>query len=245
MERRDRAGVATFYSDTGLTSGARIELSEDATHHARARRLQVGDAIRLTNGRGSTADARLDRLTRSGAVAAIDDVQSEPPAAPLRLYVPVADRERMLWLAEKCAEIGITAWQPVLFRRSASVAPRGQGESFLRRVRARMVAALEQSGGAWLPEVHDELPLPDALVRAEAVLADRLLLERGGEPLVARRARAVDAMLGPEGGIEDEERSLIVDKHGWLPVSLGATTLRFETAGVLAAGILRAVLSTH
>jgi 16S rRNA U1498 N3-methylase RsmE len=49
-------------------------------------------------------------------------------------------------------------------------------------------------------------------------------------------------MIGPEGGIEREERILIVDRHGWLPVSIGETTLRFETAGVIAAGVLRGLL---
>jgi 16S rRNA U1498 N3-methylase RsmE len=37
---------------------------------------------------------------------------------------------------------------------------------------------------------------------------------------------------------------LIVERHGWLPVSLGDTTLRFETAGVVAAGLLRALLAS-
>jgi 16S rRNA U1498 N3-methylase RsmE len=50
-------------------------------------------------------------------------------------------------------------------------------------------------------------------------------------------------MVGPEGGIEREERMLIVDRHGWLPVSLGETTLRFETAAVIAAGVLRSVMA--
>jgi 16S rRNA U1498 N3-methylase RsmE len=50
-------------------------------------------------------------------------------------------------------------------------------------------------------------------------------------------------MIGPEGGIEPEERMLIVDRYGWLPVSLGDTTLRFETAGVIAAGMLRSLMA--
>lgn len=243
MERRDRSKLATFFADVVFATGSAFDLSEDATQHIRARRLQVGDAIRLTNGRGSIGRGRLERLTRNEAVALVDEVDELAKGRHLRLFVPIADRERMLWLAEKCAEIGISAWQPVLFRRSASVTPRGQGEAFARKLRARMIAAIEQSGSAWLPELGAELSLPDALVRADELDAERLLLERGGEPLIARRPRAADAMIGPEGGIEDDERSLIVEQHGWLPVSMGETTLRFETAGVLAAGALRALLT--
>ena len=73
--------------------------------------------------------------------------------------------------------------------------------------------------------------------------AERFLLEHGAQSLVTRRPRAADVMVGPEGGIEHDERMLIVDRYGWLPVSLGDTTLRFETAGVIAAGVLRGLLA--
>jgi 16S rRNA (uracil1498-N3)-methyltransferase len=106
-----------------------------------------------------------------------------------------------------------------------------------------MVGALEQSGGAWLPELCSELSLEDALVRANELDAERLVMERGGQSIITRHPRAADAMVGPVGGIEREERMLIVDRHGWLPVSLGETTLRFETAAVIAAGVLRSVMA--
>ena len=184
------------------------------------------------DGRGTIAHAKLEHLTRHQTVASVHEEKTIPPPPHVRLFVPVADRERMLWLAEKCAEIGVAAWQPVAFRRSASVAPRGQGEAFVRKARARMIAAIEQSGGAWLPELCPELPLSDALVRADNVAADRVLLERGAQALIERKYRAADAMVGPEGGLEEDERLLIVEKHGWLP------------AGVLAAGMLRAIVTT-
>ena len=243
MERRDRAGVATFYSDAALEPGARVELDESAAQHAKVRRITEGESIRVTNGRGSVGLGTLERLTRHSAVVSLDTVNAVPAPPRLRLFVPVADRERMLWLAEKSAELAVSEWQPVLFHRSASVSPKGQGEAFLRKARARMVGALEQSGGAWLPDLCSELSLEDALVRANEHAADRLVLERGGQSLLTRHPSAADAMIGPEGGIEAEERMLIVDRYGWLPVSLGDTTLRFETAGVIAAGMLRSLMA--
>jgi 16S rRNA (uracil1498-N3)-methyltransferase len=148
----------------------------------------------------------------------------------------------MLWLAEKSAELAVSAWQPVAFRRSASVSPRGEGDSFQRKVRARMIGAIEQSSGAWLPSLAPERSLSEALVRAAAdKMGQQFLMERAGAPLVSQRAASADAMIGPEGGLEEDERALILD-HGWVPASLGETTLRFETAGVVAAGILRALL---
>jgi len=241
VERRDRSSVATFYADHPLTSGTQVELDEGAAQHIKVRRLQPGDPLRVTNGAGRIADGALERLTKGSAIVALGAVHDVPAPPPLRLFVPVADRERMLWLAEKGAELAVTEWQPVLFQRSMSVSPRGQGEGFVRKARARMIAALEQSGGAWLPALRDELALPDALVRADRLDGERLFLDRGGAPLVTRRPHAAAVLLGPEGGVASDERILIVDRHGWLPVSLGDTTLRFETAGVVAAGVLRTI----
>ena len=243
MERRDRAGVATFYADAALAAGARVELDESAAQHAKVRRVGEGDPLRVTNGRGSIAEGTLERLTRGLAVVLLDTVTAVPKPAPLRLFVPVADRERMLWLAEKSAELAVSEWQPVLFRRSASVSPKGQGEAFIRKARARMIGALEQSGGGWLPELCAELSLEDALVRAQDLGGERFVLERGGQSIIARHPKAAIALVGPEGGIAPEERTLIIDRYGWLPVSLGDTTLRFETAAILAAGVLRVVMA--
>ena len=199
--------------------------------------------LRLTNGRGAISDATLERLVKDEARVTIGEVSNIPRPPYLGLLVPVADRERMLWLGEKSAELAVTSWQPVFFQRSASVSPRGEGEKFAEKLRARMIGAIEQSGGAWLPEIRGELSLLEALVRPAEIPAARFLLERGGPSLTDQCPEAAELLLGPEGGIEEAERVLIVEEHGWLPASLGETTLRFETAGVVAAGILRALMA--
>ncbi|MGI8620004.1 MAG: RsmE family RNA methyltransferase, partial [Gemmatimonadaceae bacterium] len=55
-------------------------------------------------------------------------------------------------------------------------------------------------------------------------------------------AAPVIIALGPEGGIEEQERAAFVES-GFSPVTLGSTTLRFETAGVAAAAMARAAIS--
>ena len=243
MDRRHRATVATFFADESLVAGASLALPGEVARHVHVRRLREGDTLRLTNGRGAVGEATLERLAKDEARVTIGDVAVIPLPPRLGLLVPVADRERMLWLGEKCAELAITCWQPVFFQRSASVSPRGEGEKFAEKLRARMIGAIEQSGGAWLPEIRRELSLADALVRSAELPAARFLLERGGASLADQRPKAAELLLGPEGGIEAGERALIVDEHGWLPASLADTTLRFETAGVVAAGILRALMA--
>ena len=243
MDRRHRAALATFFADESLVAGASLTLPVEVARHIHVRRFREGDAFRLTNGRGAIGDAALERLAKDEARVMVRDVVNVPRPPQLCLLVPVADRERMLWLGEKSAELAVTSWQPVYFQRSASVSPRGEGEKFAEKLRARMIGAIEQSGGPWLPEIAHELSLSEALVRFAEMPASRFLLERDGAPLVDHRPAAAALLLGPEGGIEAAERALIVDEYGWLPASLAETTLRFETAGVVAAGVLRALMA--
>jgi 16S rRNA (uracil1498-N3)-methyltransferase len=238
VERGDRAPVATFYAPELSPGAEEVSLGEPAAHHAGVRRLSVGDEVRLTNGAGALGLGTIRRLTKRKVVAEVRAVDRVPPLPAIEVFAPVADRDRMLWLAEKCAELGVSVWQPVIFARSRSVVPRGEGEAFAAKVRARMIGALEQSGGAWLPDVRRELPFERALERVTA--RARYVLDRNGgriEPADAPDSAAV--AFGPEGGIESAEHEAL-QGAGWNRVALAPTTLRFETAGIAAVAILRA-----
>lgn len=245
VERSDRASIATFFVDQALVAGEVVTLGEDAAHHAHVRRVSAGATIRLTNGAGVRAAATLALPdSRRDVAARVAETELVARPAPIHLRVPIADRDRMLWLGEKATELGITSWQSVRFRRSASVSPRGEGPAFAQKLRARMIGALEQSGGAWLPEV-----LPD--VRLDQLNLDQsysgFVLEARGAPILSElgdRAGSVAIVLGPEGGIEPDELELIVAR-GWRSVRVAPTTLRFETAAIAAVSIARAITLTQ
>ncbi len=238
VERRRGSGVASFFVEATIAPGTAVPLPDAAVKHARVRRLAAGDPVRVTDGAGTVGWGTLDRLNASGAEASIEACESVDRPTPLALLVPVADRDRMLWLAEKAAEFAVTEWRPVWYARSRSVSPRGEGEAFTRKVRARMIGALEQSGGAWLPVVHDECALDEAIA-ACARVGTRLVLDAGG-PAMSSFApfHATAVAVGPEGGLEPDELERLLS-HGWRAAALGATTLRFETAGVAAVAIVR------
>ena len=238
MERHHPA-VITLLVPGPFASGGAVDIQGDAAHHARVRRVQPGDPIRLLDGRGGIARGVVTSISKSHVAAAIERVEHVARPAGLEVIVPVADRDRMLLAAEKCAELQVTAWRPAYFARSRSVSPRGEGAKFREKVVARMQGALEQSGGAWLPDVHEEIEAPAAL-RAVAAIPTRLLLDAGGAPLAGQPLRgALAVAVGPEGGFEPGELDEARDA-GWLAVALARATLRFETALITAAGIIRA-----
>jgi 16S rRNA (uracil1498-N3)-methyltransferase len=238
VERRGGSSVATFFVDGTLAAGSTVPLLHAAVQHVRVRRLAVGDAVRLTNGAGAVAHGTLCAMDKRDAAVEVAAVETVDRAAPLTLLVPVADRDRMLWLAEKAAELAISDWRPVMYARSRSVLPRGEGESFSRKVRARMIGAVEQSGGAWLPAMHEERSLSDAVAACRD--ARGLVLDAEGAPLPSLAPFGPTAIaVGPEGGLEPGERDELA-ACGWRAAALGGTTLRFETAGIAAAAIVRA-----
>jgi 16S rRNA (uracil1498-N3)-methyltransferase len=221
-----------------FTVGESVAVSDAATHHLRVRRAIVGNAMALYDGAGMIAEGHLTALTTHRAQIAITSVRQavRPPA--VHLFAPIADRDRMLWLAEKATELGVTSWRGVRWHRSRSVSPRGEGPSFAAKVHARMCAAVEQSGNPWLPTIEPDI---DPGIAATQSSGTRYLLTASA-PVLSGPVRApVTIALGPEGGIEDAETTLF-ERSGFLPVSIGAYTLRFETAGVIAVGLVRAML---
>ncbi len=234
--------LPTFITTDLLSRDASLTLGEDAAHHMRVLRLDAGARVRLADGQGSRGAGTVLRIAKRNATVHVDECAFVEPLPPVHLIVPIADRERMLWLAEKCTELAATSWRPVLFRRSRSVSPRGEGPTFQQRLRARMASALEQSGGAWLP-----MPFPDATVEtcvAAAPEGVRLVLTQDGEPIVSLLhgdpSVPVTLVLGPEGGIEAPEVESFV-AAGFRKASLGHSLLRFETAGVAALAVARAL----
>ena len=242
VERSDRATVATFFAPDGFTSGSPVTLGEDSAQHARVLRMGPGEPVALRDGHGRGASGILGRSAKKSLTIDVTDVWEIDQLPAVHMLVPVADRDRMLLLAEKCTELGATSWRPVMWRRSRSVGPAGDGPAFNTRIRARMVSALIQSGGGWLPDIHPSAPVSRAI--AAAPDGARLLLDAAGDPILTSKvADPVVVAIGPEGGFDAKERAEMIEA-GFIPVSLAGSTLRFETAGIAALSVVRAMLAS-
>ena len=229
-----RSTVTTFFADR--VERGEITLDEDAAHHARVKRLSPGDSVSLTDGRGRLANAQITRVSKASVAVEVSEVAEVMRPSAIHLFVPVADKDRMLWLAEKATELQVASWNPVMYERSRSVSPRGEGEAFERKTRARMVSALEQSGGSWLPEMESVQTVGDIAGRGGVVL------QRDASALAAAQLTPpVNLAIGPEGGFTPAELSQLVS-GGWSAATLGGVTLRFETAAIAAVAVVRAHL---
>jgi len=243
--------LPTFVCTEAFEAGQVLTLGEDAAHHMRVLRFDIGQRVRVLDGQGRTGEGTVVRLAKRNASVELESASYVEPPPAVHVIVPISDRDRMLWLAEKTTELAATSWRPVMWRRSRSVSPRGEGPVFSQKVGARMAAALEQSKGAWLPVVY-----PDAtLERAIAAAPDgvRFVLDAGGAPIArvlsaalatvsAGGVPAITIAVGPEGGLDESELALL-GESGFRPVSLGHTVLRFETAAVAGLAVVRTALA--
>jgi 16S rRNA (uracil1498-N3)-methyltransferase len=228
--------------------GADIVLGERDVHHLRVARVSDGARVGVRDGVGGVASGIVRQETKTRAIVQVDTVEHVAPPPPIHLLVPVADRERMLWLAEKAAELNVTSWRPVVWQRSRSVSPRGEGESFRDKVRARMVSALLQSRSAWLPVLLPETVPALALAQLDGAgeRGVRVAMDVGGRPMLALAplpAGPVSVAIGPEGGLEAGERAAL-EAAGFIPCTLGSSILRFETAALAAVAVARSMLLT-
>lgn len=251
VERTAKAPVATFLSHEPFIAGSSVTLGEEEMNHIRALRLSAGATVALRDGAGSGAEGVLVRIAKNAAVVEISAVREFAQLPPVHLLAPIADRERMLALGEKAAELGLTSWRPVLWRRSRSVSPRGEGPTFQQKLKARMTSALLQSRGGWLPGIFPEATVERAIAASPAgtrLLLDSDAMEGGNGSLppavaltgIALRSPVVIA-LGPEGGLEPQEREQFL-AAGFQRASLGPYVLRFETAGIAAIAMVRSML---
>lgn len=215
----------------GAVAGASLPLDETEAHHLRVRRAEGELRVELRDGAGLTGTGVV-RLDGKRAALLVERAERQAPAVPLRLAVGAGDRDRFSWLVEKAAELGVTDIYPLETERTAGVATRLRPGT-LDKLRRRGLEALKQCGGTWAPTVHEPEPLLGFLARE--VPGERWLADAGGvSPPALRPSVPLTAVIGPEGGLTDAERTAVLTA-GYRPVQLGPFTLRFETAALAAA----------
>jgi len=231
-----------LYCPLPLAAGDRITLPATATRHVQVLRLQPGAPLTLFNGQGgewSAVVVHMGRNTVEVDIAAHVAVEREA-ARTVHLLVGMPANERMDWLVEKATELSAASIWPLA---TARCVLKLAGERAAKRQahwQAIAIAACEQCGRNRVPQVHTPMPLVDFLAAFPRDDVGLLLsLRPSAVPLhqAAADARPVWLLHGPEGGLTAEEEAAAI-AQGFIPASLGARTLRAETASIAALAVL-------
>jgi len=222
-----------------ITAGAVVELEEAETHHLQhVLRHQQGDRVELFDGQGRSATAEIVKVGRRSATLQVqDDVAMQPPS-PVELTLAVAPPkgERLRWLVEKATELGVSRLALLVTERSVTE-PR---DTRLAKLEQTVIAACKQSRRNRLMELQPAIRLEEFLVQDAAGV--KWIANPGGVPFPQQWASTASVtrltcLIGPEGGFSAEELE-IAKAHHAVPVALGSSILRVETAAIAVASFV-------
>ncbi|MEM9328201.1 MAG: RsmE family RNA methyltransferase [Bacteroidota bacterium] len=202
---------------------------EEFQHCVHVLRHKVGDHLVLTNGKGMLATAKIKAISKKMLDFEITEVRNAPQKAyQTHLFIgPTKQMERMEWMVEKVAELGV---DHVTFLLTQNAERR---KLRLDRLRKKAISALKQSKGAYLLTLHDQREFEDCFEgddkKVIAYVDDQLPHITAAVP----RLTDISLFIGPEGDFTEEEVKFAKDR-GAHCVGLGPSVLRTETAGIVA-----------
>jgi len=233
-----------IFTTQPLTADTTLVLEGSSGHYlSRVLRLSAGDAVTLFNGDGLDYPAVISEI-RSQRVQVRITGSSEPAnESPLRITLAqaVCRGERMDYVLQKATELGVFCIQPLTTQRVEIRLDASRQEKRMLHWRGVVTSACEQSGRAAVPEIKPPLALNEWLAAGDfslALVLDPLAGDRLSGVLV--EAGPVAVLVGPEGGLTEDELTLVRDS-GLRAVSLGPRVLRTETAGPAAIAVLQSM----
>jgi len=247
-----------FYLSSYDNAATELILDEDNSRHVvQVLRMQPGEALQLTDGKGALLTAVIVEDHKKKCRVRIESAIAQPP--PKRKVVVaislLKNASRFEWFLEKATEIGVSSIVPLLCERTEKQHAR------IDRLRNILVSAMLQSQQSWLPDLPDPMSFTELLSNppAESRFIAHCLedpqptisfadwrqhgpgsgLDKAAASVAPERGAKGSQLIliGPEGDFSPKEIESAL-KEGFLPVKLGDNRLRTETAGIVAATLL-------
>ena len=211
--------------------------AEEAAHASRVLRLESGDEVFLIDGTGCFFKAQLTLVTKGRCLYDIVERLPQEKTWNGRIAVAMAPTkviDRVEWTLEKATEIGIDEFSLL----NCAFSERRNVK--LERLDKIVVAAVKQSRKAWKPLLNDLQPFDNFVKQPRKgakyiahCYAEIDKKDLYGELLQLNGDEEVTILIGPEGDFSIDEVRLAMSK-GYVPVSLGQSRLRTETAALAA-----------
>ena len=259
-ECRTFVGMELFYAYEADGLGCRLD-AEESGHCVRVLRHRAGDEIDVIDGQGTLLHCRLVDDNPKAAEAQVLSRTENWHGHPYHLTVgccPTKNNDRFEWFVEKATELGVDVIVPLIGERSERKVYKTD------RAQRIALAATKQSLKARIPEILEPMTVRSFVADA-AQDDDNCHSERSEESLrliaycfegetprtgitealKGFRGRDITVLIGPEGDFSPEEAQLALE-HGYLPIHLGQSRLRTETAAVTAVeAVYLFLLSLH
>ena len=223
--------------------GDAVVLTGAEAHHASTvRRVRIGEAVTVGDGRGAWLSGSVESVAPREVVVRIDERTDVPPARPRVVLVQaLAKGDRDELAVQAATELGVDEIVPWQAARSISRWDAAKAAKGVARWQSIVREAAKQAHRAWVPVVRQ--PVTTAQLGSRP---GQLLVLEPEATVALSRADLGDAdelvlVVGPEGGIAPEELAALADA-GATPVRLGETVLRTSTAGPAALAVVSTLL---
>jgi len=205
---------------------------EESKHIVKVMRKKQGDILFVTNGLGFLFKTEIViAMDTKCSVKIVSSEKNEPLKYHLHLAVaPTKMNDRYEWFLEKATEMGISEITPVICDHSE--------RKFIKTDRFDKIiqSAMKQSLQYYLPKLNDPISFKDFMkIKNEGLNLIAHCEETGKKSLkeVLKSKENITILIGPEGDFSDKEIKIALENN-YIPVSLGNTRLRTETAAVVA-----------
>ncbi|MDZ4830034.1 MAG: RsmE family RNA methyltransferase [Phycisphaerae bacterium] len=229
-----------FYVDALPPAATVWPLSRDEAKHATgSKRLEAGDAIVLFDGRGRVAEARLGGARGRDGSVDVDvttNVDRAWTGTRVHLVCALPKGDRLSTLVDMTTQLGVASFAPLRCERSVV----GETDARAERIRRVQIEACKQAHWAWLPDLRAETT-PQAIAREGGTIVVAHAREGAAEGDAAATLTnppECTLCIGPEGGFTERELVAFL-AAGARILDLASTTLRIETAAVVAVAALR------
>jgi 16S rRNA (uracil1498-N3)-methyltransferase len=206
--------------------------------------LKAGDALLLTDGKGSLYKGIVRDNDIKGCQVEVLEQVVDYPQLPYKLHIGVAptkNSDRLEWFIEKAVEIGITEITALACEHSEHISVKPD------RMQRLMVAAMKQSLRTVLPTFNPIIPFADFIQKPHDHYTQKYIAYCGelakNPPLlqtICQPHQDTLILIGPEGDFSPKEIQQAIN-HGFIPISLGKFRLRTETAALLACSAVQLI----
>ena len=222
-----------------LEKGTQLKLDQRVVHYLfNVLRCKSGEFISLFN-ESSEWLSRIDRISsKEVVISVIENISFANKKIDITLYFSPLKKNQTEFLIQKCTEIGVTNFQPILMERT-------NFSSFnIDRLNLIATEAIEQSEQMKIPKIYEPIKFEELLSKDQKNQFTLVCSVEENNNSIRniikdKGVNNYSLMIGPEGDFSDNEMNNIKNKENYLTVSLGDTVLKSETASIMAAAILK------
>jgi 16S rRNA (uracil1498-N3)-methyltransferase len=229
--------VPYFYEPLLTIGNQSFQLSPETSKHCiQVLRMKEGEPIDLTNGAGTIFQARIQSAHKSNTLVSIQAHQViQAPRQKITIGISLLKNVvRLEWLFEKATEMGVHQIVPLICERTI------HERCKMDRMQHILQSAMIQSQQAWLPSFSAPITFNEFLTKHQASVKLLAHCEAGDKKNIKEIVATDDLILliGPEGDFTPNEIAAGIQQQ-YLPIHLGPTRLRTETAGIFALSVLK------